>query len=73
MKFTFDREKMLAAFQLPRQLPHLAAQSLFCSVKLIGTETSTTLMATDTEVGIRVVVEGSLWPRAIWSFLWFVW
>ena len=59
MKFTFDREKMLAAFQPAASVaPSRSPKPILQCVKLIGTEAGATLMATDTEVGIRVVVEG---------------
>ncbi len=59
MKFTFDREKMLAAFQPAASVaPSRSPKPILQCVKLIGTETGATLMATDTEVGIRVAVDG---------------
>ncbi|MBA61756.1 MAG: DNA polymerase III subunit beta [Planctomycetaceae bacterium] len=59
MKFTFDREKMLAAFQPAASVaPSRSPKPILQCVKMIGTENGATLMATDTEVGIRVVVEG---------------
>ena len=59
MKFTFDREKMLAAFQPAASVaPSRSPKPILQCVKMIGTESDATLMATDTEVGIRVIVEG---------------
>ncbi|MEC9097439.1 MAG: DNA polymerase III subunit beta [Planctomycetota bacterium] len=59
MKFTFDREKMLAAFQPAASVaPSRSPKPILQCVKMIGTENEAILMATDTEVGIRVVVEG---------------
>jgi len=59
MKFTFDREKMLAAFQPAASVaPSRSPKPILQCVKMIGTESEATLMATDTEVGIRVIVEG---------------
>ena len=59
MKFTFDREKMLAAFQPAASVaPSRSPKPILQCVKMIGTETEAILMATDTEVGIRVTVEG---------------
>jgi len=59
MKFTFDRELMLTSFQPAAAVaPSRSPKPILQSVKLICDESTSVLMATDTEVGIRVVVEG---------------
>ncbi len=59
MKFSFDRELMLASFQPAAAVaPSRSPKPILQSVKLICDETTCVLMATDTEVGIRIVVEG---------------
>ena len=59
MKFTFDREMMLSSFQPAAAVaPSRSPKPILQSVKLICTEGESVLMATDTEVGVRIGVEG---------------
>lgn len=59
MKITCERDKMLAAFQIAASVaPSRSPKDILKNVKLEVTEKSAVMMATDMEVGIRVVVEG---------------
>lgn len=59
MKITCDREKLLAAFQTAATVaPARSPKPILQNVKLVVEENSATLMATDMEVGIRIVVTG---------------
>ncbi len=59
MKATFDREKLLAAFQLASPIaPARSPKPILSSVKLEVAGDSALLLATDLEIGIRVAVSG---------------
>ena len=59
MKATFDREKLLTAFQLAATVaPSRSPKPILSNVKLeVGTD-QTIVMATDLEIGVRIVVPG---------------
>jgi DNA polymerase-3 subunit beta len=59
MKISFEREKLLAAFQTASSVaPARSPKPILQNVKLEVAADVTTLMATDLEVGIRIVVPG---------------
>lgn len=59
MKVTFDREKLLAAFQVAASVaPARSPKPILQNVKLEVTKDSAMVMATDLEIGVRVAVSG---------------
>jgi len=59
MKITCEREQLLSAFQTAATVaPSRSPKPILQNIKLAATIASTTLMATDTEVGIRLDVPG---------------
>ena len=57
MKVTFDREKLLAAFQLASPVaPTRSPKAILNNVKLEVGADQATIMATDLEIGIRVLI-----------------
>ncbi len=59
MKIKCNREQLLAAFQnVAPVAPARSPKPILRNVKLLANATETTLMATDTEVGIRQEVDG---------------
>jgi DNA polymerase-3 subunit beta len=59
MKATFDREKLLTAFQLAATVaPTRSPKPILSNVKLEVTAEQAIVMATDLELGVRVVVPG---------------
>ncbi|HEY2828255.1 MAG TPA: DNA polymerase III subunit beta [Pirellulales bacterium] len=59
MKISFEREKLLAAFQIAASVaPARSPKPILQNVKLEIAGDVTTLMATDLEVGIRIAVPG---------------
>ena len=59
MKITANREKLLHAFQTVAPVaPVRSPKAILQNVKLDVADNSSTLMATDLEVGIRYLVEG---------------
>lgn len=59
MKVVFERESFLAAFQLAAAVaPNRSPRAILENVKLEIGEGTSTLLATDTEVGIRVEISG---------------
>ena len=57
MKIKCDREKLLAAFQTAAMVaPSRSPKPVLQNVKIIAAESSTVLMATDMEVGVRIDV-----------------
>lgn len=59
MKLSFDREKLLSAFQMAASVaPARSPKPILTSVKLESTPETSTVLATDLEVGIRVRVSG---------------
>ena len=58
MKIRCDREKLLTAFQTAAMVaPSRSPKPVLQNVKIIAAESSTVLMATDMEVGVRIDVE----------------
>ncbi|MCA9213189.1 MAG: DNA polymerase III subunit beta [Planctomycetales bacterium] len=57
MNITCNREKLLAAFQTAAMVaPSRSPKPVLQNVKIIASESSTVLMATDMEVGVRIEV-----------------
>ncbi len=59
MKISCDREKLAAAFQLAGSVAQARSpKEILQNIKIDATEERVTLMATDMETGIRIVVDG---------------
>lgn len=59
MKITFEREKLLHAFQMAASVaPSRSPKPVLQNVKVDAKQTVTTLMATDLEIGIRIEMAG---------------
>lgn len=57
MKVLCEREKLLSAFQTAATVaPSRSPKAILCTVKLVASPQRATLMATDTEVGIRLEI-----------------
>ena len=60
MKVSFNREQLLSAFGVAAVVaPSRSPKVVLCNVKIAAQGGEVVLMATDTELGVRIVVEGA--------------